>query len=135
MNYTLSEIHKAVEAIQKYLPQYKIVVFNGSMGAGKTTLISSLCKELGSTDDISSPTFSIVNEYNSSIGTLFHFDFYRINSIEEAFDFGLEEYLYSDDYCFLEWAEKVEQLLPEKLMIIDISIIDENTRSLQISFQ
>ena len=135
MNYTLSEIHKAVEAIKEHLPQYKIVVFNGSMGAGKTTLISTLCKSLGSTDDISSPTFSIVNEYNSTIGTLFHFDFYRIKSIEEAFDFGLEEYLYSDHYCFLEWAEKVEQLLPEKLMIVDISTIDENTRSLQISFR
>ncbi len=135
MNYTLSEIHKAVEAIKEHLPQNKIVVFNGSMGAGKTTLISTLCKALGSTDDISSPTFSIVNEYNSTIGTLFHFDFYRIKSIEEAFDFGLEEYLYSDHYCFLEWAEKVEQLLPEKLMIVDISIIDEETRSLQISFR
>lgn len=135
MNYTISEIHKAVEAIQQHLSKYKIVLFNGSMGAGKTTLISALCKALGSTDDISSPTFSIVNEYSSNVGVIYHFDFYRINSLEEAFDFGLEEYLYSNQYCFLEWSEKVAPLLPEKLMIVDVSLIDENSRELNISFK
>ncbi len=135
MIYTISEIHKAVEYIAEYLNKYKVILFNGSMGAGKTTLISALCKSLGSTDELSSPTFSIVNEYSSKIGTLYHFDFYRLKSLEEAFDFGLEEYLYSGNYCFLEWAEKIEALLPENLMVVDISIIDENTRELNISFQ
>lgn len=135
MIYNISEIHKAVEAIKEHLHLYKIVLFNGSMGAGKTTLISELCKALGSTDDISSPTFSIVNEYSSSFGILYHFDFYRIKSIEEAFDFGLEEYLYSNQYCFLEWAEKISPLLPEKLMIVDINIVNEQSREIKISFQ
>jgi tRNA threonylcarbamoyladenosine biosynthesis protein TsaE len=134
MIYTISEIHNAVEVIKSHLDTNKVVLFNGSMGAGKTTLISALCKSLGSTDELSSPTFSIVNEYSSKMGTIYHFDFYRIKSIEEAFDFGLEEYLFSGNYCFLEWAEKVEVLLPETLMIVDISIIDENTRELNISF-
>ncbi len=134
MIYTISEIHKAVEYISEYLNKYKVIVFNGTMGAGKTTLITSLCKSLGSTDELSSPTFSIVNEYVSKAGIIYHFDFYRLKSVEEAFDFGIEEYLYSGNYCFLEWAEKIEVLLPETLMIIDISIVDENTRELNISF-
>jgi tRNA threonylcarbamoyladenosine biosynthesis protein TsaE len=103
------------------------------MGAGKTTLISALCKSLGSTDDLSSPTFSIVNEYQSNVGVIYHFDFYRIKTIEEAFDFGLEEYLYSGNYCFLEWSEKVEALLPDSPLKISIEIIDEETRQLIIS--
>jgi tRNA threonylcarbamoyladenosine biosynthesis protein TsaE len=132
MNYTLDTIHIAVEKILPYLQKYKVVLFNGSMGAGKTTLISTLCKNLGSSDDISSPTFSIVNEYLSNIGKIYHFDFYRIESIEEAFDIGLEEYLYSENYCFIEWAEKIVELLPNSYLIINISILSETERSLEI---
>lgn len=133
MNYKISEIHKAVEAIKVYLDKYKVVLFNGPMGAGKTTLISSLCKDLGSNDDLSSPTFSIVNEYDSNLGIIYHFDFYRINSLEEAFDFGLEEYLYSGNLCFLEWSEKVEDLLPENRLKVQIDIIDEQSRNILIT--
>lgn len=133
MNYTISEIHKAIEFITPYLQSHKVVLFDGPMGAGKTTLISALCKSLGSTDDLSSPTFSIVNEYQSNVGVIYHFDFYRLKSIEEAFDFGLEEYLYSGNYCFLEWSEKVEALLPDSPLKISIEIIDEQTRLLNIS--
>lgn len=132
MNYTLDTIHIAVEKILPYLQKYQVVLFNGSMGAGKTTLISTLCKNLGSSDDISSPTFSIVNEYLSNIGKIYHFDFYRIESIEEAFDIGLEEYLYSENYCFIEWAEKIVELLPNSYLIINISILSETERSLEI---
>lgn len=132
MNYTLDTIHIAIEKILPYLQKYKVVLFNGSMGAGKTTLISTLCKNLGSTDDISSPTFSIVNEYLSNIGKIYHFDFYRLENIEEAFDIGLEEYLYSENYCFIEWAEKIEELLPNNYLIINISILSETERSLEI---
>lgn len=132
MNYTISEIHKAVEQIRSYLDRYKVVLFNGPMGAGKTTLIAALCRNLGSKDELSSPTFSIVNEYDSDLGTLYHFDFYRINSLEEAFDFGLEEYLYSNNYCFLEWSEKIEPLLPDKCLNIEIEIISETERRLNI---
>lgn len=132
MNYTISEIHKAVEQIRAYLDRYKVVLFNGPMGAGKTTLITALCRNLGSKDELSSPTFSIVNEYDSDLGILYHFDFYRINSLEEAFDFGLEEYLYSNHYCFLEWSEKIEPLLPDKCLNIEIEIINEIERKLNI---
>jgi tRNA threonylcarbamoyladenosine biosynthesis protein TsaE len=132
MNYTLNTIDLAIEKILPYLEKYKVVLFNGSMGAGKTTLISTLCKNLGSNDDISSPTFSIVNEYISNIGKIYHFDFYRIENIEEAFDIGLEEYLYSNDYCFIEWAEKIEELLPKSYLIINISIHSEIERSIEI---
>ena len=132
MNYNISEIHRAVESIKPYLDEYKVVLFNGPMGAGKTTLISALCRSLGSTDDLSSPTFSIVNEYDSKAGTIYHFDFYRIESIEEAFDFGVEEYLYSDKFCFLEWSEKIEELLPNKYLIVNIEVISESERALNI---
>ena len=132
MNYNISEIHRAVESIKPYLDEYKVVLFNGPMGAGKTTLISALCRSLGSTDDLSSPTFSIVNEYDSKAGTIYHFDFYRIESIEEAFDFGVEEYLYSDKLCFLEWSEKIEELLPNKYLIVNIEVISESERTLNI---
>jgi tRNA threonylcarbamoyladenosine biosynthesis protein TsaE len=132
MNYNISEIHRAVESIKPYLDEYKVVLFNGPMGAGKTTLISALCRSLGSTDDLSSPTFSIVNEYDSQAGTIYHFDFYRIDSIEEAFDFGVEEYLYSDKLCFLEWSEKIEELLPTKYLIVNIEVISESERTLNI---
>ena len=132
MNYTLNNINNAIEKILPYLQKYKVVLFNGTMGAGKTTLISALCKKLSSADDISSPTFSIVNEYLSNIGKIYHFDFYRIENIEEAFDIGLEEYLYSNDYCFIEWAEKIEELLPNSYLIVNISILSEIERSIEI---
>ena len=104
------------------------------MGAGKTTFIKALCQELGVTDNVSSPTFAIVNEYRSDeTGELiYHFDFYRINSIAEAFDMGYEEYFYSGDLCLVEWPEKIEQLLPEDTMVVRIEIIDEHTRRFTI---
>jgi tRNA threonylcarbamoyladenosine biosynthesis protein TsaE len=132
MNYTLNTLNNAIEKLLPYLEKYKIVLFNGSMGAGKTTLISALCKHLGSKDDISSPTFSIVNEYQSNIGKIYHFDFYRIESLEEAFDIGVEEYLFSDDYCFIEWAENITELLPNQYLIVNISSISETERQLEI---
>lgn len=132
MNYTLNTLNNAIEKLLPYLEKYKIVLFNGCMGAGKTTLISALCKHLGSNDDISSPTFSIVNEYQSKIGKIYHFDFYRIESLEEAFDIGVEEYLFSDDYCFIEWSEKIIELLPSQYLIVNISSISETERQLEI---
>lgn len=132
MIYSLDHISDAVEHLLPFLKEHKIILFNGSMGAGKTTLISAVCKRLGSNDDIGSPTFSIVNEYLSDVGTVYHFDFYRIENIEEAFDFGVEEYLYSNNYCFIEWAEKIQELLPEKYLKVNIEIISEKERKLNI---
>lgn len=98
----------------------KIFLFYGEMGVGKTTLIKELVKALGSEDAVSSPTFSIVNEYASPEGPIYHFDFYRLNSPEEALDFGLEDYLYSGNFIFAEWPEKINNLLPETYLQIEL---------------
>ena len=99
-----------------------VILFKGKMGAGKTTFIKSICKALNVEDEISSPTFSIVNEYHSNErGKVFHFDFYRIEDEEEAYDFGYEEYLFSGQICLVEWPEKISNLLPQKFGLIEIA--------------
>ena len=107
----------------------KIVSFNAEMGAGKTTFIKAICKVLGATDVATSPTFSIVNEYNTTENnTIYHFDFYRLEQPEEALDFGLYEYLDSGNYCFIEWPEMVGNLLPEDILEVSIKVNDNQER-------
>lgn len=130
--YTLSEIDTIAKKILPYL-QSKVLVFRGGMGFGKTTLIKALVRALGSTDNVSSPTFSLVNPYEGANDKIYHFDFYRIKNEEEAFDIGFEEYLYSGDWCFIEWAERVEKYLPETYTIVELIQIDKNHRKLKIS--
>ena len=130
--YTLSEIDTIAEKILPYL-QSKVVIFKGGMGFGKTTLIKALVRALGSTDNVSSPTFSLVNPYEGANDKIYHFDFYRIKNEEEAFDIGFEEYLYSGDWCFIEWAERVEKYLPETYTIVELIQVDKNHRKLKIS--
>jgi hydrolase, P-loop family len=130
--YTLSEIDTIAEKILPYL-QSKVVIFRGGMGFGKTTLIKALVRALGSTDNVSSPTFSLVNPYEGANDKIYHFDFYRIKNEEEAFDIGFEEYLYSGDWCFIEWAERVEKYLPDAYTIIELIQVDKNHRKLKIS--
>ncbi|ATA83863.1 tRNA (adenosine(37)-N6)-threonylcarbamoyltransferase complex ATPase subunit type 1 TsaE [Capnocytophaga sputigena] len=130
--YTLSEIDTIAEKILPYLHS-KVVIFKGGMGFGKTTLIKALVRALGSTDNVSSPTFSLVNPYEGANDKIYHFDFYRIKNEEEAFDIGFEEYLYSGDWCFIEWAERVEKYLPETYTIVELIQIDKNHRKLRIS--
>lgn len=127
--YTLDTIEKISKDLVKNFT-YNIIVFNGEMGAGKTTLIKSICKTLGATDTVSSPTFSLVNEYKTTKETIFHFDCYRLKNHKEALDFGIEEYLYSQNWCFIEWADKIESLLPEKYHTISITTLDNQTRKL-----
>jgi tRNA threonylcarbamoyladenosine biosynthesis protein TsaE len=104
------------------------------MGAGKTTIIKAICKALGAVDIVSSPTFTLVNEYRTSKGEiLYHIDFYRIKKQEEVFDFGIEEYLAGESYCFMEWPELVEELLPEETINIRISVDENEQRTLLIS--
>jgi len=107
--------------------------FYGEMGAGKTTLIKAICDQLGVTDSMSSPTFSVVNEYETkNQETIYHFDFYRIKNEQEALDIGADEYFYSDNYCFIEWPEKVGNLLPEHYVEISIKLVDANKREINL---
>lgn len=131
---TISDLPAASSQILSFLKNHKIVAFYGSMGVGKTTLINALCKTLGVDDIINSPTFSIVNQYDTNDGmTIYHFDFYRINKIEEAFDFGYEDYFYSGNYCFIEWPEKIEALLPEDALKIYMTELEDGSRLINIS--
>jgi tRNA threonylcarbamoyladenosine biosynthesis protein TsaE len=108
---------------------HKIIAFFGHMGVGKTTFIKALCKQLGAVDEVTRPTFAIVNEYNTHKDhVIYHFDFYRIKSVEEAFDFGFEEYLVSGGYCFIEWPEKVEQILPSSTVKVFMEEAGEGER-------
>lgn len=112
----------------------KIFAFYGAMGAGKTTIIKSICEVLGATDIVSSPTFTLVNEYMTSGGELlYHIDFYRIKKQEEVFDFGVEEYLTGDFYCFMEWPELVEEILPPETVKVRITVDADEQRTLLIS--
>ncbi len=126
---SLSELPKVAELVLESLEGRNVVAFFAPMGAGKTTLISALMEKTGSEDIVTSPTFALVNQYyTAEREPVYHFDFYRINSINEAFDMGYEEYFYSGDLCLVEWPEKVEQLLPDDTMVVKIEIIDETTR-------
>ena len=132
IEYSLDNLGLVVKMLLSNAPN-DTFCFYGSMGAGKTTLIKALVKELGAIDSGNSPSFGLVNEYHDSEGSLlaFHFDFYRINSLEEAMDIGLEEYFESSAYTFIEWPEKIEPLLPEEYLKITLSFIDENTRRIE----
>ena len=112
----------------------KIFAFYGAMGAGKTTIIKAICEFLGAIDIVSSPTFTLVNEYKISAGeVLYHLDFYRIKKQEEVFDFGIEDYLAGDNYCFMEWPELVEELLPPETVRVRISVDKYEQRLLSVS--
>lgn len=110
--------------------EHKILLFNGEMGAGKTTLIKAICKYLGVQDTVSSPTFSLVNEYEGDNSIIYHFDFYRIKDEEEAYAMGFEEYEYNGDYLFIEWGERISNLLPEEIHNINLSIEENGLRTL-----
>jgi len=125
----LENIHEAAREFIKTMGDNTVFAFNGKMGAGKTTFIKAICEELGVSDVINSPTFAIVNEYRSDTTAetafglsqlIYHFDFYRIKNIREANDLGAEDYFYSGALCFIEWAEKIEEILPPDTVIVDI---------------
>ena len=119
--------------IVSFASNIRIFLFYGDMGAGKTTLIKALCGQLGSTDNIASPTFAIVNEYQATKGNIYHFDFYRLKNQMEALDIGFEEYLYSGNYCFIEWPEKVPELLPESYISINIQVVSDGARYITVT--
>ena len=128
--YTLSEIETVATNLLPHLTS-KVVLVNGEMGAGKTTMIKALCQALNSPDVVSSPTFSLINEYRTANNKpLYHFDCYRIESEEEAYDFGAEEYLHSGHLCFIEWSENIASILPEESNALMIEKIDATTRKI-----
>lgn len=130
---SLDKINETAKEFVSFMGDNKVFVFYGSMGAGKTTFITALCKELGVTDVISSPTFAIVNEYETKSGnSIFHFDFYRINKVEEAFDFGYEDYFYSGNICFIEWPEKVAELIPQNAVKVFITEKEDGSREIEL---
>ena len=130
---SLSQLDMVAEEVIKELNGRSVVLFRGGMGAGKTTLISRIAAALGSEDNVTSPTFALVNQYESEGDCrIYHFDFYRIDSIDEVFDLGYEEYFYSGDLCLVEWPEKIEPLIPEDVMEVRITVADDDSRIFEI---
>jgi tRNA threonylcarbamoyladenosine biosynthesis protein TsaE len=130
-SYTLAELRSAATWLLSQVGQRRVLAFYGAMGAGKTTLIKELCRALHVTDNVTSPTFALINEYRAADGgKIFHFDFYRIQKLEEAYDLGCDEYFDSGHLCLVEWAELVEELLPPDALRIHIDAPHANTRTL-----
>ena len=132
INYQLKDINLAIDFILKNITS-KTLLFNGAMGSGKTTIIKSLVNRLGSTDNVSSPTFSIVNEYKLKETTIYHFDFYRIENESEALDIGIEDYISKNNWCFLEWSEKIPNLIPINVNYINFKVLEDNTRTIELN--
>ena len=131
---SLAELKSVAEAVIESLNGRNVVAFCGTMGAGKTTLISSIMEYLGSNDTVTSPTFALVNQYGTAAGeVVYHFDFYRINRIEEVYDMGYEEYFDSGDLCLIEWPELIEDLLPEDAMVVRIEVLSPTERRFTIA--
>ncbi len=122
----ISELKKAATDLLKAFPSSRIFLFEAEMGSGKTTFIKELAKQLGVTSNLSSPTYSIVNEYKYEKGTIFHFDLYRLKNIDECLDFGMEEYLSSGNYCFIEWPELAYPIYPENCVVVKITVVNES---------
>ena len=131
--FSLDEIKQVAQKILTEKP-HKVILFHGNMGVGKTTLIKALSKELGVTDATSSPTFSLVNEYKAKDNLkVYHFDMYRLKSEVEALDMGIDDYLYSGNWCFIEWAEKIPNLLPDDFSTIILSQSVDGKRNLRLT--
>ncbi|HTA28167.1 MAG TPA: tRNA (adenosine(37)-N6)-threonylcarbamoyltransferase complex ATPase subunit type 1 TsaE [Bacteroidia bacterium] len=127
------ELERAAQVLLEVFKNTRVFIFSGALGSGKTTYIKYICKVLGVKTGISSPTFSLVNEYECADGSeVFHFDFYRIDDIQEAYDIGYEEYLYSGHYCFIEWPEKIEELIPKDAVEIKIEVKSNGIRELWV---
>ena len=128
----LSDLPRVAEEIINSLDGRTVVLLRGGMGAGKTTLVSRIAALLGAEDTVTSPTFALVNQYEGSECRIYHFDFYRIDRIEEVFDLGYEEYFYSGDLCLVEWPEKIEPLIPDDAMVVRITVGGDEQRIFEI---
>lgn len=130
LEFSIEEIDEVIKSVLDANPN-KVILFNGEMGVGKTTFIKSLCKALGVQEATSSPTFSLVNEYETNDGNaIYHFDVYRLKNENEAYDMGMDEYLYSGAWNFIEWAEKIPSLIPDHYSVIDLTKLADGKRKL-----
>ncbi len=131
---SIKTINKTAHQFIEQIGDKTVFAFNGTMGAGKTTFIKAICEELGVTETVNSPTFSIVNEYETIDGRIiYHFDCYRINKMEEALEIGVEEYLYSGNLCFIEWSKNIASLLPDSVVNVEITEVENGERDVVIS--
>jgi len=128
----ISELDTAAAWLIENTREQRVYLFQGEMGAGKTTFIKAICNYLGVNGTTSSPTFSIVNAYDSPHGELYHFDFYRLKDELEAYDLGYEEYFYAGNYCFIEWPEKIPNLIPEEAVYVEIRALEDLSRVIEI---
>jgi tRNA threonylcarbamoyladenosine biosynthesis protein TsaE len=127
---SVNDLGKAAKELLSFCGETKVITFSGNLGAGKTTFIKAICRELGVTDLVSSPTFSIINEYRSKENIpVYHFDFYRLKTTHEAEDTGCADYFFSNNYCFIEWPAIVERLLPDEYVQVEITV-DNDTRTI-----
>ncbi len=132
----LKELPEIARKLVEQFAEERVFAIYGKMGAGKTTFIQSVCRVLGSGDTVTSPTFALINEYNTEKnGSVFHFDFYRIKNLEEVFDLGYEDYLYSGSYCLIEWPELIEPLLPEKVVKVKIEVEEDGSRKISAAIE
>ena len=130
----LDDLGRAAEEFIRMAADNRIFAISGSMGAGKTTFIRALCKILGAVDTVTSPTFTLVNEYFTNLGEkIYHFDFYRIEKTEEIYDFGFDEYIESGNYCFMEWPELIEEALPAEVISVRITVEEDMSRSVDVN--
>lgn len=129
---SLSDLERVADEVIEALDGRTVVLLRGGMGAGKTTLVSRIAARLGAEDTVTSPTFALVNQYEGTECRIYHFDFYRIDRIEEVFDLGYEEYFYSGDLCLVEWPEKIEPLIPDDAMEVRITAGDGEERVFEI---
>lgn len=132
INYKLSSVNDVAKQLVSSLTTKTLLIY-GSMGAGKTTLIKAIVKALGSKDEVSSPTFSIINEYEIDNGMIFHFDLYRVKNEEEAYNFGIEDYLFSKNLSIIEWPQIIENMLPERFDTINLEINSDESRTLKLN--
>lgn len=131
---SIEQIEHIAEDFAKEINKGDVFAFIGEMGAGKTTFITAVCKALGITDVVNSPTFAIVNEYfsNKLASSIFHFDFYRLNDLSEAYDIGFEDYLNNNSVCFIEWPQRVEELLPDNVKIVKLDVDIDGIREIKL---
>ena len=132
IEFSINQINEVATSIIAQNPK-KVILFNGEMGVGKTTLIKQLCIVLGVQEATSSPTFSLVNEYKATDGLVYHFDVYRLKNEIEAMDMGIDDYLYSGNWCFIEWAAKIPNLIPELHSVINIQTLKNGKRQLTLN--